>query len=151
MRTTLLYILSVCLFLGGLPTTYANTWLQQRWQFKDAHQAVLKEDLGTFKRLSAQLSDYPIVHYLRYLYLESHLERENAQTLQAFLDKYKDTPFAPHLRQAWLTHLAEKRDWKTFIAAYTPQKDTVLRCYYLQAHLKTQAQLKGKRLDEAKN
>lgn len=149
MRKTFLSILSVCCFLTSIPI-HANTWLQQRWQFKDAHQAVLNNDLDTFKRLSAQLSDYPIAHYLRYLYLEHNIGTEKAETLQAFLEQYKESLFVQPLRQAWLTELAKKRDWKTYLAAYTPQKDTLLRCYYLQAHINTQGHLNGL-IDEAKN
>ncbi len=152
MRTTIFYILSISFLLGSLPTAQANNkyWLQQRWHFKDAVGALENEDLKAFKRLSAQIEDYPIAHYLRYLYLESHLETEKAETILAFLEQYKDSPFVQPLREAWLSQLAKKRDWETFIAAYTPQEDTVLRCYYLQAHLHTQGHIKGQ-LDDAKD
>jgi len=149
MRKTLLSILSICCFLTSIPV-HANTWLQQRWQFKDAHQAILNNDLDTFKRLSASLSDYPIAHYLRYLSVEHQIGTEKAETIQAFLDQHKESLFVQPLRQAWLTQLAKKRNWKTYIAAYMPQKDTLLRCHYLKAHLDTQGHLNGL-IDEAKN
>ncbi len=129
-------------------TAQANTWLQQRWQFKVAHQALLNKDFKTFEQVSAQLRDYPIAHYLRYFYLRSHLS-EN-RTIKAFLKQHKNSPIANSLRQAWLMQLAKKRHWKTFIAAYTPQKYTILRCYHLQARLHRQGNLKG-HLDEAKD
>jgi soluble lytic murein transglycosylase len=148
MRTSILW--SVCFFfLFTSSSLYANTWLQQRWQFKDAYQALDKDDGKTFKRLSAQLKGYPIVHYLRYLDLEAHLKTEKAETLKAFLLQYQDSPFIAPLREAWLRELAKKRDWKTFMKVYTPQKDTVLQCYHLQAHLKTKGDLKSF-LEEAK-
>lgn len=140
--------LLVCYFAT---TVQANTWLQQRWQFKDAQQALSKNhDLKSFKQMSMQLQDYPIAHYLRYFYLKSYLEKEDAQTIQAFLDQYQDSPITPLLRQQWLTWLANKQDWETFIAAYTPQKNTILRCHFLQAHLHTQGHLNGL-LEEAKD
>jgi len=141
MRTSILW--SVCFFLGLSSTVYANTWLQQRWQFKDAYQALNQNDGESFKRLSAQLEAYPIVHYLRYLDLKEHLETEKAETLQAFLGQYQSSPFVRPLREAWLRQLGKKRDWETFLMVYTPQKDTVLQCYYLQARLKTQGDLKA--------
>jgi soluble lytic murein transglycosylase len=142
MRTSILW--SVCFFfLFTSSSIYANTWLQQRWHFKDAYQALNQNEGKTFKRLSAQLKGYPIVHYLRYLDLKEHLETEKAETLQAFLLQYQDSPFVRPLREAWLRQLAKKRDWETFLKAYTPQKDTVLQCYHLQARLKTQGDLKG--------
>lgn len=136
-KTTLLYLLSICVLLSSLPSVYADNWLQQRWQFKDAQQALEKKDLDTFNKLSGQLQNYPIVHYLRYLYLNTYLETEDAVTIQAFLIQYRDSPFVQPLRRAWLTLLAKRRDWGTFIIAYTPQSDTVLQCYYLRALLNT--------------
>jgi len=109
MRTSILW--SVCFFfLFTSSSIYANTWLQQRWHFKDAYQALNQNEGKTFKRLSAQLKGYPIVHYLRYLDLKEHLETEKAETLQAFLLQYQDSPFVRPLREAWLRQLAKKRD-----------------------------------------
>jgi soluble lytic murein transglycosylase len=149
MKRPIFYMLIMGVFLSSVANAQTKTLLQQRWQFKEAHQVLLKEDLNTFEQLLAQLQDYPIAHYLRYFYLESHLE--NAETIRAFLAQYKDTPIAQSLRQAWLTQLAKKGDWQTFIANYTPQKSTVLQCYHLQAHFNTQGELKGKLLNKAKD
>jgi len=152
MKTFIFYILSMGIFFSSIANAQTNSLLQQRWQFKEARQVLLKENSKTnFEQLSAQLQDYPIVHYLRYFYLESHLEEEKAETIQAFLEQYKDSPIAQLLRQAWLTKLAQKGDWQTFIANYTPQKSTVLQCYHLQAHFKTQGELKEKLLEKAKD
>lgn len=152
MKITILLSWILCLLLSsGLPNAYAKSLLQQRWQFKSAYQALSSKDLKSFERLSAQLSDYPIVHYLRYFYLRSHLKSENAQTIQAFLDQYQDSSMVPPLRRAWLQQLAKERDWVTFIAAYAPQKNTLLRCNYLTAHLYTREKLNNDLVDEAKN
>ena len=109
----------------------ANSLLQERWQFKDAYNALLNGNT-----LSIQLQNYPIVHYLRYFYLELHLEETNA--IKMFLNQYKDSPIAKPLRESWLRYLAEKEDWKTFLIGYTPQNDTILQCQYLNALLQTQ-------------
>jgi soluble lytic murein transglycosylase len=108
MKTSIFYMLIMGVVLGGISSTHNQTLLQHRWQFKEAHQALLKKDLNSFEQLSAQLQDYQIAHYLRYFYLESHIEEENAETIQKFLAKYKDSPIAQSLRQVWLTHLANK-------------------------------------------
>jgi len=139
------------IFFSGIANAQTNGLLQQRWQFKEARKVLLKENSKTnFEQFSAQLQDYPIVHYLRYFYLESHLEEEKAETIQAFLEQHKGSPIAQLLRQAWLTKLAQKGDWQTFIANYTPQQSTVLRCYHLQAHLKTREKLEAELLEKAK-
>ena len=117
-------------------TTQANTLLQQRWQFKDAHKDILNG-----KSLSIAVSSYPIAHYLRYFYLKLHLTETIA--IQQFLTEYNDSPLENPLRQSWLRHLAKKKDWQTFISAYSPQKNTILQCYFLKALLKTQNNLDG--------
>ncbi len=152
MKTFIFYLLSMVIFFSSIANAQTNRLLQQRWQFKEARLVLLKENSKTiFEQLSAQLQDYPIVHYLRYFYLKSHLEEEKAETIQAFLEQYKNSPIAQLLRQAWLTKLAQKGHWQTFIANYTPQKSTVLQCYYLQAHFKTQGELKEELLEKAKD
>jgi soluble lytic murein transglycosylase len=151
MRKNIIYIMSLWLLLTCLSTAYANVLLQQRWQFKEVYQSVLDLELHTFKKQVAQLRGYPIAHYLYYFYLKNNLDKQKNQIIHAFLKQYKDSPITKPLRKAWLTFLAKKHDWKTFIAAYTPQKDTVLRCYYLQAYLHTQKQLKNRLLGEAKS
>ncbi len=79
MKTITLYIFSIFILLSALSATvHADSWLQQRWQFKEAHHALSKSDLESFTRLAAGLQkDYPITHYLRYLYLKSNLNEEN--------------------------------------------------------------------------
>jgi len=149
MKTTILNAFGILVLLSsGL--VHANNQLQQRWQFKDAHQALSHKDLKTFEQASAKLQDYPIAHYLRYLYLKSHFDLEGAETIQAFLERHKDSPIAQLLRRAWLKYLAKESNWKTFLTAYTPQQNTVLQCHYVQAHIHTQRQLKGGLLKQAK-
>jgi soluble lytic murein transglycosylase len=150
MKTKILYYLWILsLLLTSLPTVYANKL--QRWQFKEAYNALSNKDLKSFERLSAQLSNYPIAHYLRYFYLRAYLKEENAQTIQAFLDQHQGSPTVPPLRRAWLRQLVKKRDWETFITAYTPQKNTLLRCHYLKVHLHTVGKLNDELVAEAKD
>ena len=49
-----------CLLFIPTSSVYASVWLQQRWHFKEAYQAVLTKDFDTFKQLSTKLTDYPI-------------------------------------------------------------------------------------------
>jgi len=152
MKTILYCLWILSLLLTNLPSVYAKTGLQQRWQFKEAYNALSNKDLKSFERLLAQLSNYPIAHYLRYFYLRAYLKEEKAQkTIQAFLDQHQGSPTVPPLRRAWLRQLIKKRDWETFITAYTPQKNTLLRCHYLKAHLHTAGKLNDELVAEAKD
>lgn len=118
-------------------TVYADAWTQQRWEFKQAYQALLEKDDRLFNQYSAKLdiASYPIAHYLHYLYLKEHLEKTDA--IQTFLKHNQNSPLEKTLRQAWLIYLAQQKDWQTFLSVYTPQTETILQCYYLQAQLET--------------
>ncbi len=153
MKTITFYVFSIFILLSSLSATvYANSWLQQRWQFKEAHHALSQNDLENFTRLAADLQkDYPISHYLHYLRIKSNLSEENNATIQAFIKQNKASPIAQILQRAWLAKLAKQQDWEAFLVAYTPQKSTVLRCHYLQARLKIEEQLANSLIKEAKD
>ncbi|MDY6994457.1 MAG: transglycosylase SLT domain-containing protein, partial [Pseudomonadota bacterium] len=133
------YYLSLVSLLSLTPKVNAEIdWPQYRWRFKEAYQALLAGNLENFKRLSAQIHNYPIAHYLQFLYLKSHLEQQKLTAIKDFLHHYPQSPASEHLRRAWLTQLAKKQDWDIFLKFYTPQKSTTLQCHYLHAQLEHQ-------------
>jgi len=134
-----IYYLSLLTLLSLTPKVNAEIdWPQYRWRFKEAYQALLAGNLETFKRLSAQIDNYPIAHYLQFLFLKAHLEQQQPAEIKRFLQHYPQSPVSTHLRSAWLTQLAQKQDWDNFLKFYTPQKSTTLQCHYLQAQLENQ-------------
>jgi len=134
---------SLCLLFIPISFGYASDdWLQQRWHFKEAHQAILTKNFDTFKQLSTKLTDYPITPYLQYLYLKNTFNHENKQTIADFLNQYQTSLVSSLLRTEWLTYLAQQGDWETFLTTYQPQKNTVLQCYFWQARINTK-QLNG--------
>ncbi len=130
---------SLGLLLMPLSSVSANVWLQQRWHFKEAYQAILTKDFNTFEQLATQLADYPISHYLRYFYLKNAFDNDKVdkQTIQAFLTQHQNSLLAQPLTEAWLNYLAKQGEWETFLAIYTPQENTVLQCYFWQARIET--------------
>ncbi|HHB91844.1 MAG TPA: hypothetical protein ENK59_01350 [Thioploca sp.] len=124
-------------------TTVQAVNVEQRWQFLAANRALLNNDLKKFEQKLTELQGYPIAHYLRYFYLKSRLTTGNNQNILAFLEKYPNSPIAKSLRHKWLSKLAQRRDDKTYLVAYVPQTDVALRCYFLKAYLKVNANLEG--------
>ena len=127
----------ICLLFIPSSSVYASIWLQQRWHFKEAYQAILTQDFNAFKQLSTKLNHYPITHYLQYFYLKNTFEQENNQIILDFLKQYSTSQISQLLRTEWLTYLAKQGDWETFLTAYQPQKNTILQCYFWQARINT--------------
>ncbi|WP_353572433.1 transglycosylase SLT domain-containing protein [Candidatus Albibeggiatoa sp. nov. BB20] len=134
----------VILLLGLCFTvsTQAANLLQQRFQFKQTYQAIQKQDLEQFQKLSEQLQDYEIAHYLNFFQLYHHIEQAKADEVQSFLEVYADSPTADILRTQWLTQLAKSENWVSYQAFYQPQKNTILQCHALNARLQQQEPFK---------
>lgn len=127
----------LCLLLIPSSSVYASVWLQQRWHFKEAYQAVLNQDGATFKQLSTKLTNYPITPYLQYFYLKNTFEQADKQIILDFLKQHSTRPVSQLLRTDWLTYLAKQGDWETFLTVYQPQPSTILQCYWWQARINT--------------
>ena len=151
MKKALFYSLLFNLLFVSFSSANGNTWLQQRWQFQQTKKLLSSMDRNSFEQAMKSMKDYPIAHYLRYFYFLKNLDTENPAAIKAFLKQHQDSPVSNTLQRLWLGKLAKKADWETFISVYTPQKGTVLRCYNLQAHLKTQGTLTEKLINEAKS
>lgn len=110
---------------------------QQRQQFQAARQALKAGGLDEFRRLTAQLQDYPLYPYLRHDYIRDRLRQLPDEEIAAFLQAHPDLPVTDALRNRWLDQLASRGRWQTYIDHYNQPNDNRLRCLYLIARMKT--------------
>jgi soluble lytic murein transglycosylase len=128
------------LFATGLllciaPAVSAADLTVQRAEFKQAWVAAQHGDLATLTPYLDELADYPLYPYLRFAYLDSTLDRQPDDVVEAFLQQQWALPIANTLREDWLLALAKRQDWKTLLANYQDETDTPLRCAAVSAHL----------------
>ena len=112
-----------------------NTLDRQRNAFLQAERQLEQGNNAEFKRISADLSDYPLYPYLQYLWLKDNLPQTD-QVL-AYLTSYKDTRYGEILRSKWLNHLAKNERWYDFIQYYQTSENTARECQYALAIYKT--------------
>jgi soluble lytic murein transglycosylase len=109
----------------------------QRKRYLQAQKSLSAGQLTTFKKLTGSLIDYPLYPYLIHDYIRPRLSSIDDEDIINFLKQYNDLPITNDLRKRWLRVLARKGRWQTFLDNYTTQSDTVLKCYQLQARIKT--------------
>ena len=78
---------------------------QQRLQFIAAEQAAKTQHWPRFKKLAAQLRDYPLYPYLEYAQLSRRLPQTDERVIQQFLRDNVGAPLALQLRKKWLFSL----------------------------------------------
>jgi len=127
------------LLLAALSTIQANTdpLQAQRERFLEARTALLENRLDEFHTLTAQLRNYPLYPYLKFYDLRSRLNHADEQEVSRFLVTYAGQPVGDRLRQDWLYTLARDQRWRLFLEYYRPTASVDLRCYDLQARMKT--------------
>lgn len=130
--TTLVAALLYTAVLAAAPSPLE----QQRQQFLDARQALVKGETARFEKLSAELQDYPLHPYLVTWQLERQRTLPPAQ-VREFLDTHGDTPFTLPVREQWLRQLAHTGRWQDYLADYRPSSRGELRCNYHYAQLRS--------------
>jgi soluble lytic murein transglycosylase len=140
-RCTVLTLLLACLVFPA--SSFAISLEKQRELFQDAEQALKKNHLSEYRKLVAQIEDYPLVPYLRYQELSRSLSQQKPAAIKNFLDTYDDTPLAQRLHYNWLRTAAKRQRWDTLVEFYYPTSDTALECQYRSALIKAE------RMDEA--
>ncbi|HEX5340634.1 MAG TPA: transglycosylase SLT domain-containing protein [Gammaproteobacteria bacterium] len=128
-------LFAVCLLVCVTPVLSAADLATQRAEFKRAWSAAQHGDLATLTPYLDELADYPLYPYLRFAYLDSTLDQQPDEVVQAFLKQQWALPVADDLREDWLLALAKRRDWKTLLVNYQDETDTPLRCAAVSAHL----------------
>ncbi len=121
----------------GAKTLDENVWVAQRSEFVAAEQALQRGKTQEYRRLKAQLRDYPLYPYLEYEALRKHLSWTKRGEVDRFLVEYDDTPLAGRLRGAWLNLLAKQHRWSEFLDYYRPTTQTKRNCQRLQALIET--------------
>lgn len=111
---------------------------QQRKQYQQAEHAFKKKHFSTYKRLSKQLSDYPLHSYLEYKTLMRNLSSADDEQIQQFLTKNNGTVIGDRFRLKLINHATKKQKWQTVIDTYQPIFGTSTECKYLNALIHTQ-------------
>ena len=109
----------------------------QRARFLAAERALRDGRRGSYRRLLAELTDYPLRPYLIFADLKQHLKFGSADRIHAFLERQAGTPLADRLRTRWLKRLARTGRWEAYLADYQGPTGTELRCHQLHALLAT--------------
>ena len=109
----------------------------QREQFLEARKALQAGRMNDFKRLSAGLKDYPLYSYLEFDKLRKNIKQANKREIANFRKSYPGQPLSRRIQQSWLYELARRKDWSQFLKEFEGEQSVKLRCYKLQAELKT--------------
>jgi soluble lytic murein transglycosylase len=129
----LVYLIGLICLFSGAPVTAGME--QQRIIFGDASLALNNNQISKFKRLLAQLDDYPVQAYLKYDDLRRRIHRASEQEVTQFLVDHEDYPFNYHLRAKWLKVLARRNDWRNYLLYYDGRESTKYKCLSFQARL----------------
>ncbi|SCZ51866.1 transglycosylase SLT domain-containing protein [Thiohalomonas denitrificans] len=122
---------------------------KQRESFREARSALERGDLAEFERVSTALQDYVLYPYLRYAFLQRHLDsRVSHQDVIDFLDQWGDTPLANRLRNAWLNRLAEQGRWAAYRRFFRPDGNSRRACYQARALLERGEKVEAMRMAE---
>lgn len=119
-------------------TNQQNTKLaQQRNLYKQAQQAYKKRHYHRFRKLSAQLKDYPLQPYLEYKALIYKPAALSSNQIHHFLHENEGTVIGSRFRSKLIKHAARTKNWQRLINIYRPGYGTSAQCHYLNALLKT--------------
>ncbi|HEY3643808.1 MAG TPA: transglycosylase SLT domain-containing protein [Gammaproteobacteria bacterium] len=108
---------------------------QQRADFKIAWKAATHGDMPKLAPYLDSLKGYALYPYLRYAYIESTLDREPDDLVEAFIDENRALPFAATLRQEWVMSLARRQDWSGVLANDRYDVSLAQRCAVVSAHV----------------
>ncbi|WP_235869317.1 hypothetical protein [Veronia nyctiphanis] len=132
----LLFYPAIAMFLplSTASIAEAKSLSEQRTEYRAAIKADDKKRYVEFKRLKADLKDYPLYPYLDYREFVRDLSAASLSRVKRFEERYQDMPFTRTLRARYLTLLGKRRDWRAFLAYQKePPRDETLRCYYFHA------------------
>lgn len=109
---------------------------QQRQSYLKAREALDKGQLEEYRKLRAQLKDYPLN-----IYLDFHAELDDIMALSGSkalkaLDKFEHSPLHASARHRYLVQAGADKRWQDFLAI-SPElpRATELQCYFYRAKL----------------
>ncbi len=109
----------------------------QRKDFLAAERAFKKKKIGEYKRLLANLRDYPLYPHLVHTDYSKRLKKLSNKQIENFIKKYGEVPIVRQLRFKWLAILAKKNMWRKFKNNYVTTTNTKFRCLYKAALYRT--------------
>jgi len=136
-RLVLSLLFSIGILTLVMPVHATMSIEMQRKIYTDATKALKKGHLRTYRRLSKQITDYPLYGYLEYKYMRKRISRMPDERIKKFMDVYQDSPISARMRFGWLRSLERKGSWQKFLDEYQPGGGTKLHCSYATALYKT--------------
>jgi soluble lytic murein transglycosylase len=118
--------------------------------FIELRDAARKNDIQRSQQLSALLSNYPYLDYVRYFQIKPQMFDKSNESLaessvdnevRAFMGTYEGSAIADRMRNDWLLVLGKRKDWTQFDSEYLKfvlDDDTNVKCYALQSRLSKQ-------------
>ena len=121
-------IFLIFVLAGGTAAAAPSPGVQKL--FLTAEKAIKKGHTDTYRKLKAQLRDYPLYPYLLFEEYRRKLRVIRPEQVEQFLSRYADSPLAGRLRRKYLDMLAREENWPLFHRFYQPTTDTRLDCHY---------------------
>jgi soluble lytic murein transglycosylase len=84
---------------------------RQRAWFKQAREALKRNDIKQVTGLREKLNDYPLAPYLDIWLIRKNLAGTEDKEIETTLARYADIPESHDLRMAWIRHLAGENRW----------------------------------------
>lgn len=124
--------LGLGLLLLGLSVSVQASSLRE--QYRQAEQALKKNDEVRFHQLRKGLDGYPLTIYLDYQYLAERLSYLNTAQVTGFIRQHPDSLLADRLEGRYLYRLAREQRWREFLALYPELPNSIpLQCAHYRA------------------
>ena len=109
--------------------------------FLAARDAFRIGDTRKLDALAPKLRGHVLEPYAAYWQLRARLETADAETVRAFLERYRGTFVAERMRADWLKLLGKNQQWDTFQAELPllVNDEVEINCYALQARSRVDA------------
>lgn len=141
-------LLLIAALTAVLLVARADPLEQDRKQYQQIRDAQSAGKITSLRQIPASLEDYPLYPYLIYSQLRPRLAGARDEEIVDFLSRYPDLPVTDELRRTWLKLLARQGRWGTYLEHYATQQDTEMRCFQLQARIKSGADDREKLLED---
>jgi len=110
----------------------------ERQKYLQAQKALANKNMGEYRKLHDQLSNYPLLPYLEYDELTKRLISLPKKDVSDFLAAYPDSFLAERLTHRWLRTLAQREQWRDYRQFYDARlTDPELACLNLRARIAT--------------
>ena len=124
--------LGLGLLLVGMSVSAQTAPLRE--QYRQAEQALNKNDVARFQQLRQGLGSYPLTPYLDFQYLADRITNLSTTQVVNFMHTYPDSLLSDRLEGRYLHRLVREQRWNEFLTLY-PQlpNSEVLQCAHYRA------------------